>query len=282
MRNIPAQFQKVELGLGEDIVAWRHFYVYPPDSLSQQDVVEVKKALSWDAPATRCLQSLVKDLKSMVSGFNTRTGSYAAQDIFNSLINRYQDLPIERFAEGSPLQHASHVRTCLYTEDFDLREEHVMWQIGLKQILRVNNETTDLAYAEWIIERKTKIPSVEESFEEPSEAEPGSLVTDGEPPDPTGNASIATTTVSSESGSLLGEFLAASCKIARKSRLAMHPEPLGIILPEELFDAQDLEQNRLEAKEASEQVQDYTGSLISSRIMFDSRRSSCSSSGDGK
>jgi hypothetical protein len=45
MRNIPEQFETVELGLGKDIVAWRHFYVHPPDLLSQQDVVEVKKKL---------------------------------------------------------------------------------------------------------------------------------------------------------------------------------------------------------------------------------------------
>ena len=55
MPNIPTPFEKVELGLGEDIVAWRYFYVYPPDSLSQQDVVEVKKALSWDGPTPQCL-----------------------------------------------------------------------------------------------------------------------------------------------------------------------------------------------------------------------------------
>lgn len=78
MPNIPTPFEKVELGLGEDIVAWRYFYVYPPDSLSQQDVVEVKKALCWEAPTPQCLQPLVEELTRMVSEFTTRTGSCAA------------------------------------------------------------------------------------------------------------------------------------------------------------------------------------------------------------
>jgi hypothetical protein len=285
MRDIPEQFETVELGLGKDIVAWRHFYVYPPDLLSPQDVVEVKKALSWDGPTPQCLQPLMEEVKRMVSGFNTRTGRYTARDTFDSLINRYHvDLRTEHFAVGSPLQHASHVKFCLYTRDFNLREEDVIWRIVLRRNLRVNNEITDLAYAEWIIERRTKIPSVEESFEEPSVAgsEHESLANDGEPLNPTRKTSIATTTVSSENGSLLGEFPAASYETARESRLAMHSESLRITLPEELFDAQDLEQNRLEAKKALKQVENPTRSLISSQFSSVSRGSSCSSLGDGE
>lgn len=286
MSNIPEQFETVELGLGKDIVAWRHFYVYPPALLSPQDVVEVKKALSWDGPTPQCLQPLMEEVKRMVSGFNTRTGRYTARDTFDPLINRYHvDLRTEHFAVGSPLQHASHVRSCLYTRDFNLREEDVIWRIVLRRNLRVNNEITDLAYAEWIIEPKTKIPSLKESFEDPSEAksEPESLVADEKPLDTTGQTFTTTTpSVSSESGSLLGEFLVASYEADRKSRLAMDPESLGITLPEERFDTRDLEGKHRQAKRASEQVQDHTGSSISSQFSSVSRVSSCSSLGDGK
>jgi hypothetical protein len=216
----------------------------------------------------------------MVSEFTTRTGSCAARDIFDELISRYHSgLPMERFAEGSPLQHASHVRSCLYTRDFGLTEEDVMWRIVLRRNLRVNNEITDLAYGEWIIERRTKIPSVEESFEEPSVAgsEHESLANDGEPLNPTRKTSIATTTVSSESGSLLAQFLAASYETARKSRHAMHSESLRITLPEERFDAGDLKQ-----KKALKQVEDPTSSRVSSQFSSVSSGSSCSSLGDGK
>lgn len=146
----------------------------------------------------------------------------------------------------------------------------------------MNNEITDLAYAEWIIERKTKIPSVEESFEEPSEAEsePESLVGDEKLLDPTGETFATTTpTVFSESGSLLGEFLAASYEADRKSRLAVHPGSLVVTSPEERFDAPDLEKRRREAKK---QVEDLDSSLISRQISSVSRGSSCSSLGDGK
>jgi hypothetical protein len=177
---------------------------------------------------------------------------------------------VERFAEGSPLQHASHVRICLYSRDFDLTEEDVMWQIGLRRYLRVNNDITDLAHAEWTVESKTKIPS-------PLEVEFDSLAGEGELPSLIGPFTTATAiTVSSDGQSALSETV-------RTEKFAMDPKSLGVAVRQEPSDAQEPEEKRLEAKKSLKQVEDATSSLISSsQFSSISRRSSCSSPGDGK